>query len=107
MSEKLEEAKHWENWYKTQAIRLENEKKFFEMLYNPKVKLLIEKPKGSVKEVLKGFCHVRKTSGELVRINVYIGNVSDFKGGVNDSEAIKKAKEKVDEFIISHFNRFL
>jgi hypothetical protein len=56
--------------------------------------------------IIKAFCNIKNLSGELVKINVHIGELQEFKGGKDDKRAIEIARKKVDDYIQSNLSKF-
>jgi hypothetical protein len=104
--QELRKTEEYIKMYSALEKKLSIEFKFYRSLSEPDVKVTIEKTNNPEKSLLKGFCHIKKLNGELVKINVHIGKVSDFKEGKQDKRALHIAKMKVDDFIYSNLSRF-
>ena len=106
LSEELAKTEEYILMYSSLKKKLTSEYKFYKSLSEPDVKLLIERKSSSEKSYIKGFCNIKNLSGELVKINVHIGELKEFKGGKDDKRALEIARKKVDDYIQSNLSRF-
>jgi hypothetical protein len=106
LSEELAKTEEYILVYSSLKKRLTSEYKFYKSLSEPVVKLLIENKSSSKRSYIKGFCNIKNLSGELIKINVHIGELEDFKGGKDDKKALEIARKKVDDYIQSNLSKF-
>ena len=106
LSEELAKTEEYILMYSSLKKKLTSEYKFYKSLSEPVVKLLIENKSSSRRSYIKGFCNIKNLSGELIKINVHIGELEDFKGGKADKKALEIARKKVDDYIQSNLSKF-
>jgi len=106
LSEELAKTEEYILMYSSLKKKLTSEYKFYKSLSEPVVKLLIENKSSSRRSYIKGFCNIKNLSGELIKINVHIGELEDFKGGKDDKKALEIARKKVDDYIQSNLSKF-
>ncbi len=106
LSEELAKTEEYILMYSSLKKKLTSEYKFYKSLSEPVVKLLIENKSSSKRSYIKGFCNIKNLSGELIKINVHIGELEDFKGGKDDKKALEIARKKVDDYIQSNLSKF-
>ena len=106
LSEELAKTEEYILMYSSLKKKLASEFKFYQSLSEPDVKLLIEQKSSSKRSYIKGFCNIKNLSGELVKINVHIGELQEFKGGKDDKRALEIARKKVDDYIQSNLSKF-
>jgi hypothetical protein len=106
LSEELAKTEEYILMYSSLKKKLTSEYKFYKSLSEPVVKLLIENKTGYKRSYIKGFCNIKNLSGELIKINVHIGELEDFKGGKDDKKALEIARKKVDDYIQSNLSKF-
>ncbi len=106
LSEELAKTEEYIVMYSSLKKKLASEFKFYQSLSEPDVKLLIEQKSSSKRSYIKGFCNIKNLSGELVKINVHIGELQEFKGGKDDKRALEIARKKVDDYIQSNLSKF-
>lgn len=106
LSEELAKTEEYILMYSSLKKKLASEFKFYQSMSEPDVKLLIENKTGYKRSYIKGFCNIKNLSGELIKINVHIGELEDFKGGKDDKKALEIARKKVDDYIQSNLSKF-
>ncbi len=106
LSEELAKTEEYILMYSSLKKKLTSEYKFYKSLSEPVVKLLIENKSSPKRSYIKGFCNIKNLSGELIKINVHIGELEDFKGGKDDKKALEIARKKVDDYIQSNLSKF-
>ena len=106
LREELAKTEEYLAMYTSLKKKIASEYKFFKSLSEPDVKLLIERKATSERSYIKGFCNIKNLSGKLVKINVHIGELKEFKAGKEDRRAIEIARKKVDEYIQTNLSKF-